>query len=143
MTFLLDVNVLIALSWPNHVHHQRAREWFELERDGFWATCPLTQSAFVRISANPVIVKEAVTPASSLQMLKLYTAHTDHVFWPDSIDWSSIDHPPVALLQGCRQVTDAYLVMLAHSKNGLLVTLDNRLVSAIRGTDFSDSVKGL
>ena len=34
VTALLDVNVLIALAWPNHVHHAAARAWFEDRRDG-------------------------------------------------------------------------------------------------------------
>ena len=40
MTALLDVNVLIALAWPNHVHHVAARAWFEEHREEGWATCP-------------------------------------------------------------------------------------------------------
>jgi predicted nucleic acid-binding protein len=28
---LLDTNVLIAWSWPHHLHHANAREWFALE----------------------------------------------------------------------------------------------------------------
>jgi predicted nucleic acid-binding protein len=28
MVHLLDVNLLIALAWPNHVHHTSARAWF-------------------------------------------------------------------------------------------------------------------
>ena len=29
MIALPDVNVLVALAWPNHVHHEQARGWFE------------------------------------------------------------------------------------------------------------------
>jgi len=46
---LLDVNVLIALGWPNHKHHASAHRWFSSIAAGGWATCPLTQCAFVRI----------------------------------------------------------------------------------------------
>ena len=28
MVALLDVNVLVALAWPNHVHHTQAHRWF-------------------------------------------------------------------------------------------------------------------
>ena len=40
---LLDVNVLIALGWPNNKHHDSARRWFASIAAGGWATCPLTQ----------------------------------------------------------------------------------------------------
>ena len=32
MIALPDVNVLIALAWPNHVHHDAARSWFATNR---------------------------------------------------------------------------------------------------------------
>ena len=63
MVTLLDVNVLIALAWANHQHHDAAHHWFASQRSGPWATCPLTQVAFVRISANPRIV-DATVPAA-------------------------------------------------------------------------------
>ncbi|MEP7352122.1 MAG: VapC toxin family PIN domain ribonuclease, partial [Acidobacteriota bacterium] len=47
---LLDVNVLIALLWPDHVHRTPAREWFLPNRHAGWATCAITESGFVRIS---------------------------------------------------------------------------------------------
>jgi predicted nucleic acid-binding protein len=43
MTFLLDVNVLMALLWENHEHHQVARVW--LRRITDFATCPVSQLA--------------------------------------------------------------------------------------------------
>ena len=51
MTFLLDVNVLMALLWENHEHHQVARRWFRQITD--FATCPVTQLGFARISSHP------------------------------------------------------------------------------------------
>jgi uncharacterized protein len=37
---LLDVNVLVALLDPAHLHHDAAHAWFEVKREGGWATCP-------------------------------------------------------------------------------------------------------
>ena len=42
---LLDVNVLIALIDPQHVHHERSHRWFQAHGGHGWATCPLTQNA--------------------------------------------------------------------------------------------------
>ncbi|MGH9896422.1 MAG: type II toxin-antitoxin system VapC family toxin, partial [bacterium] len=52
MIGLLDFNVLVALAWPNHVHHQAAVKWFLTNQSGGWATSPLTESGFVRVSSN-------------------------------------------------------------------------------------------
>ena len=35
---LLDVNVLLALAWPNHQHHAVAHRWFRRESRRGWAT---------------------------------------------------------------------------------------------------------
>jgi hypothetical protein len=43
--YLLDVNVLIALSDPMHVHHESAQRWFAREGRKACAACPLTESA--------------------------------------------------------------------------------------------------
>ena len=40
MTFLLDVNVLIALIDPAHIQHDAAHEWFAAYGQQSWATCP-------------------------------------------------------------------------------------------------------
>ena len=32
MVSLVDVNVLVALAWPNHVHHGATRSWFERQQ---------------------------------------------------------------------------------------------------------------
>jgi predicted nucleic acid-binding protein len=42
---LLDVNVLIALLDPMHVHHESAHQWFAKRGDLAWTSCALTQIA--------------------------------------------------------------------------------------------------
>ena len=88
MIRLLDVNVLIALTWPNHVHHEAARSWFANTRTGGWATCPLTEAGFVRISCNPSAVKQPVTPADAIAVLDKIRKLESHSFW--AMDHSSL-----------------------------------------------------
>lgn len=124
MTLLLDVNVLIALAWPNHVHHASARAWFETRRQDGWATCPLTEAGFVRLSCNPSVVRHDVTPFDAIGVLERLTRLDSHTFWP--LD-QSIRHLPetiVTRLRGYRQITDAVLLSVAMQRNGLLATLD-------------------
>jgi uncharacterized protein len=82
---LLDVNVLIALAWPQHVHHSLAHRWFEKSGSKAWATCPLTQLAFVRISSNPKIVQTAVMPHDAALLLERIIALPNHHFWSDDV----------------------------------------------------------
>ncbi len=51
--YLLDVNVLIALIDANHVHHDRAHQWFAAEGVHAWATCATTENGLLRIVGNP------------------------------------------------------------------------------------------
>ena len=124
MVGLPDVNVLIALAWPTHVHHQQARRWFAAGSPSGWATCPFTQAGFVRISSNPKIIADAVTPREALALLGQLLRIGKHEFWPDDLDFTSDPDIPVSLLMGHRQVTDAYLLGLAIHRGGRLVTLD-------------------
>jgi toxin-antitoxin system PIN domain toxin len=89
---LLDINLLLALAWPDHVHHQAADSWFAANRERRWATCPLTQLAFLRLSTQPAVVKLAVTMADAQTILTANLASPDHVFWP--LDYSIIQILP-------------------------------------------------
>ena len=50
--YLLDVNVLLALCDPMHVHHEAAHRWFAEKGSQAWATCPITENGFVRIASG-------------------------------------------------------------------------------------------
>jgi len=49
---LLDVNVLVALFHPDHVHHDLAHDWFVGHRHAGWATCPVTENGFLRVTVQ-------------------------------------------------------------------------------------------
>ena len=127
MTFLLDLNVLLALAWPSHVHHNPAHGWLERERSPRWATCPLTQLGFIRLSSNPAFTSDAVTPDGALAMLRAMTALDGHEFWPDEIDCVAAGFSSNLRIRRHRQIADAYLLSLARARSGCLVTLDRRM----------------
>ncbi len=129
--YLLDVNALIALTWPTHVHHGQTRRWFERNSGSGWATCPITQLGFARISSNPKIVRDAVSPREAVAMLARLAALPGYEFWPD--DMPVAERGPFASLAfvGHRQTTDAYLLALAQNQEGKLATLDSGIAELI------------
>lgn len=131
---LLDTNVLIALAWPQHVHHAQAHGWFDKTGRAAWATCPLTQLAFIRISSNPGIIPEAVSPRDALAMLMRIIALPGHHFWPDEIKPAEASVFGSLALVGHRQVTDAYLLAMAQHRKGRLVTFDRGVSELIPAT---------
>jgi len=126
---LLDVNVLIALAWPNHVHHGDARAWFREVGQLGWATTPVTEAGFVRISSNPAVVTEAVTPAEALLVLAAMRSRGDHTFLVDDVELVLGDGLPAERVGSHRHVTDAHLVVLAARHRARLATLDRGLVA--------------
>jgi uncharacterized protein len=122
---LLDANVLLALAWPNHQHHVTATRWFETEASTGWATCALTELAFIRLSSNRAFSPYAVTPAKAAQLLSRLTAHHGHHYWPHlpPADLAAI----YASCTGHQQVNDAYLLAVASREAGRLVTFDARI----------------
>ena len=128
--FLLDTNLLIALLWPSHERHSLAARWFARHRSQGWATCPFTESGFVRIVSNPAFSRDAVQPREAVQVLVANTTAKDHVFWPDDQPFAEAVAFAGVKLVGHQQVTDAYLLGLAVHRGGILATLD-RQISAL------------
>jgi len=124
-TALLDVNVLIALLWPAHEHFDAAHDWFGARAGGArWATCPLTELAFVRIVSNASFSPDALAPGDALTLLQRNLAHPAHEFWPDDVGVPEAVGPLIPRLQGHRQLTDGYLLGLALKKRGALASFD-------------------
>jgi toxin-antitoxin system PIN domain toxin len=127
MISLLDVNLLIALAWPTHVHHRAALAWFRENQALGWATCPLTQSGFVRVSANEKALPDAKTPQEAVLLLRRIVAIPHHQFWQDDVSLATSQLFDVTRLTGYRQVTDAHLVTLALHRGGRLATLERKI----------------
>jgi uncharacterized protein len=127
VTGLLDVNVLVALAWPNHVHHGPAVTWFlEHQRLG-WATAPVTEAGFVRVSSNTAAIPSAVPPAIAIEMLERFRALDHHEFWVDDVALAGAEHVEQSRIVSHAQVTDAHLLALAMARGGRLVTFDRRV----------------
>lgn len=124
--YLLDCNILIALTTPEHSLNARAVAWF---RKGHrFATCPITQGALIRFYLRSGV---GATAESAKLLLTTISALNRHEFWPD--DASYLDMPTAGVI-GHRQVTDAYLVLLAREHGGSLATMDQALAAIHTGT---------
>jgi hypothetical protein len=126
---LLDVNVLVALFDPDHVHHEAAHRWFGEHRSRGWATCPLTENGLVRVLSSAAYRSAPVPPGETLSRLRTFCASGHHVFWPDSASLRDQSLFPARAL-GHRQLTDVYLLGLARSRNGRLATFDRSVRTA-------------
>jgi toxin-antitoxin system PIN domain toxin len=135
MVHLLDVNTLIALCWPSHIHHEPAHSWFADNCRFGWATCPITQLGFVRVSSNSNILPDSVSPRESAEVLGKMISHENHVFWQDIIPFFKHHIVSREYLVEHRQVTEAYLLSLAVRNNGGLATFDKGVYSLLAEPD--------
>ena len=121
MTYLFDVNVLIALTIEEHEHHVRAAKW--LATVDRVAICPTVEGALVRF-----LVRVGESARVAAEVLRFMHADQRCEFWADSVSYAEV---ALAHIHGHRQVTDAYLVALAGSHHDArLATLDRALVLA-------------
>ncbi len=134
--YLLDVNVLIALTQPEHVHHRTVTKW--LDTPGLdWGLCAFSEAGFLRVSANPKVGN--LTIEDGTQMLAELASHPGYRFWPISAGWATLAAPFHERVFGHQQITDAYLLGLAVKGDGVLVTLD-KAIKYLAGAQFKQNL---
>jgi toxin-antitoxin system PIN domain toxin len=130
MTYLLDVNVLVALVDPLHVHHGPAHGWFAADGYQSWATCPITQNGALRIIGHSSYPNSPGSPAAVATVLAEFFKHAGHQFWTDEISLFDPTLVDITRLLAAKHVTDTYLLALARKRGGRLATFDRRLMTA-------------
>lgn len=135
MSYLLDANALIALGWPAHEHHERMIRWFRTHARHGWATCALTQAAFVRIISQPAFAGRAIDVSDVAELLLRNTADPRHRLLPLDFGFEQVLGCCAGGLRGHRQVTDAWLLTLAVRNEVKLVTFDSGISRLLATAD--------
>ena len=140
MVALLDVNLLVALAWPNHVHHGAAHRWFSAHASRGWATCSIVELGFIRVSSNAKAIPSAVSPQDAMALVRRMTALPHHHYWPDDVRFAESPDVARSMVVGYQQVTDAHLVALAIRHGGCLATLDRGVRALVPAGRSRESV---
>ncbi|HEX4952428.1 MAG TPA: TA system VapC family ribonuclease toxin [Thermoanaerobaculia bacterium] len=128
---LPDVNVWLALSVPDHVHHARARRyWFE-EAAATVAFCRATALSFLRLSTLPAAMAgEPLTVAQAWQTYRQFLELPDVILAVEPRDcdayfgaWANRSDARPKLW------TDAYLAAFARAAAFRLVSFDKDFTS--------------
>ena len=129
---LPDVNVLVALLHPAHVHHLQAQKWFTSTQR--FATTPITESGFIRMALNPVVAGQVTSLGDAMSSLSSVRADKRAEYVADD---TSLAVPAIDLvgLVGFRQVTDFHLVNLAARHSARLVTFDRKIALTLAPRD--------
>ena len=135
-SFLVDVNVWIAISHDWHLHHERAVQWFETLATEQACFCRLTQLGFLRLLTNRRAMSELVLSQSKAWDVYDNLAEDPRVrYLPEP---AGIDDHFRRLTQGPHAATkvwsDAYLAAVAHATGLGLATMDRAFI-AFPGVD--------
>lgn len=128
---LLDVDVLLALAWPTHIHHSAAHQWFGANHESGWATCPLTQLGFVRLSMQPAAVKIPILFGAVMAALDQMTASGTHRFCALEGGVAGNREEIRSRIVGHHQLADAVLLDLAMRHGARLATFDRRIAGLL------------
>jgi predicted nucleic acid-binding protein len=129
MRYLLDVNLLVAWGWEDHVDHDRTAKWIASARrlqDTKLLTSAIPQLGFVRVSVQRTGGHLALSAAAEVLAGMIDALGTAHAFVPDNIystKWPS-------WCQSAARSTDAHLLCLATAHHAKLATLDTGIPNA-------------
>ena len=123
----------MALFDPGHQFHSLVSEWFDLNFEEGWLTCPLTQNGCVRVLSQPQYPR-SWRLVEVLTRVRTAISTPYHLFIADDISILDTTLVNTTNLTGHRQLTDVYLLALAVAHDARLVTLDTHIpLSAVRG----------
>jgi uncharacterized protein len=126
MTYLLDVNVLVALGFAHHEFHDRVARWLKAQQFPPLATCSIAELGFVRVLVQAPAYGLTIAQARLL-LLRIKQANTPKfTFIADNHD---ISHLPT-WVKTAKQTTDGHLAELAAANQAVLATLDAKIADA-------------
>ena len=125
-TDLPDVNVWLAFSFADHVHHQRARRYWYEESGDKLAFCRLTALGFLRLATNstamggqPFSVRQAWQTYGDFRRLPEVVLAAEPADCETWLEHWAMGHSPKP-----RHWTDAYLAAFARAGGLRLVSFD-------------------
>lgn len=128
MIYLPDVNIWIALTSDQHIHHPKAKSWVQSLDSDWLAFCRITELGFLRLLTNHHVMGGGVlTPQRAWEVYESLNSDSRIVFAPERQDFSKYWHETGKLISGGPNAwTDAYLAAFAGFEKMTVVTFDRR-----------------
>ena len=118
MSWLLDVNLMLASRWTTHPDHLAAKAW--IDSVGSFHTCAITELGFLRISLS--VAYRATWDEAQATLGRLH-GRSGHQFLTDDVDGTATPRTD------SKDTTDAHLIVLAKRHGLRLATLDTELLA--------------
>jgi len=129
VSYLLDVNVLVAWGWSDHVDHRRAVRWIAKQKETRGVrlcTSPIPEIGFVRVSVQRSSGRITVRQAADVLRGMLHSLGSSRRSVADDVD--GLEWPRWCTSAG--RTNDAHLLALALRHGLKLATLDDGIPGA-------------
>ena len=125
MTYLLDLNALLALGHIDHTAHDAVARWLtRLPANAHFCTCAITEIGFVRVAVQARLQPSVLTAIRALSMLKTSGRFT---LLADDLGAAALP----AYVTRPSEITDGHLLALARRNSAHLATLDESIPDAL------------
>jgi len=120
VSFLLDVNALIAGVYEDHEHHGVMRTWLKENREQSLRVAPLVMTGCLRVMMTVSGEKKA---ARLIAAIGAFKGFYNIQMLGDDIELDQLGK----WISGPKQVTDAHLLAIANKHGLRLVTFDRHM----------------
>jgi hypothetical protein len=130
MTYLLDVNALLALAVHEHEFHNRVAKWVAgvaKNEKAVTATCAITEVGFLRVLTQVPSYAFAIPQGKALLSKLKAAKELRFTFLSDD---QGIRRLP-QWVKWPKQITDGHLAGLAEAHGAVLATLDEHIPGAL------------
>ena len=128
--FLLDVNALLALLDPMHVHHEAAHDWYGQGPQKRQLTCSHVENGVIRVASQPKYPNCLGTSGRVREAVQKFIRQVN----ADRCDQEATLVDDKVLLRPelltPSRVSDLYLLALAAANAARLATFDQRIPAA-------------
>ena len=132
--YLPDVNALLALLDPMHIHHESAHQWYEKRRKPALLLCSHVVNGVIRIASQPKYPNSLGTCERVRELLHRFVESVDAAFCQQDVNLldDAILLRPEELTPS--RVSDLYLLALAVANQATFVSFNNRIPArAVKG----------
>jgi len=138
-SYLIDINVWLAMTWDLHPQHASASKWYAaLDRSGEARLlfCRLTMLGFLRLLTSRAVMGDSVVTVNGA--LQIYDQWILDPRVELATEPRGLDQPfrralaSVALQSATKAIADSYLTGFASASGAQVVTLDKGLAASAR-----------
>ena len=135
-SYLIDVNVWLALTWDQHPQHRPAARWYASLDDAALLFCRFTMLGLLRLLTNRQVMGDSTaTLAGALELYDRWMQDPRVELAPELRGTEALFRQalvPQAHQPATKAIADCYLVGFAEAAGAHLVTFDRGLATTAR-----------